>query len=214
MSIYLIYLIIKNNKEKFINTDKLFYNPQPEKSKNIQIIDNKKVEDQFLIEQDHAMNLTTYCPNTWIEYIDSSGNPHYNSRQKLTGIPDNIVDFQAKLGNQELSPYQGKVIQQKTQQGYDFNKYKLLHTDGSAKDLDGKTLKEIYDSSFVDYKKLQKNKKMNTDENMKKANCASFLTTFKPDDWTYENEKAENGGEIVDGLYAVDYSTLGNQALF
>ena len=194
--IYAIYLIIKKEKENFINTNKIYYNPSPEKNKEIKIIDNKNVENQFSIEQDHGINLTTYYPNTWIDYIDSSGNPKYNSRQKNTGIPD-------------------KIIQHKTLQSYDFNKFKLLNTDGQVtNNLDGKTLKEIYDNSFVDYKKLQKKKVINKNENMKKVNCGSFLTTFKPDDWTYENEKIENGGEIADGLYAVDYSTLGNVSIF
>ena len=35
-----------------------------------------------------------------------------------------------------------------------------------------------------------------------------------PDDWIYENEKAENGGEIDDGLYAVDYQVYGSNAQF
>jgi len=214
LSLYVVYLVVRqinNNNinnieednndhdhdddEKFIDDDRLFKNYYTEPSTLKLNDDIKDVDKQFMIEQDIGMNLNTYYPNTWIEYIDASGNPHYNSRENVTSKKDLIV-------------------QNHVTNSYEFNKFKIDHLDGKTNDdLENKTLKEIYDSSFVDYKKLEK-KKVLKSSNDKTINGASHLSIMAPDDWIYENEKAENGGEIDDGLYAVDYQVYGSNAQF
>ena len=79
----------------------------------------------------------------------------------------------------------------------------------------GRTLKEVYDNSFVDYKKLiPKEKIINGEPNTNFMQAASSLYYLTPDTWVYENEKAENGGQSSDGIFASDPSTLGTEAMF
>jgi hypothetical protein len=70
----------------------------------------------------------------------------------------------------------------------------------------GMTLKEIYDNSFIDYKKIVPNKKMiETDPTKLNTQIAgSNLSFISPDTWIYEQEKPENGGKIP-GLYGEVY---------
>jgi hypothetical protein len=72
-------------------------------------------------------------------------------------------------------------------------------------DNQGKTIKEVYDNSMVDYKKLGPKKNMVSDENSDVVMPGgSNLKYFTTDTWTYENENPENGGLIYNNLYADD----------
>ena len=88
----------------------------------------------------------------------------------------------------------------KTLYNYDFNKPRI-----SNEDLDNnKTIKEIYEDSFVDFKKLIPKKNMIKSNEDTLLEGGSNLSFFTNDTWVYDNEKPENGGSINKGLYAAD----------
>ena len=153
--------------------------------KNIKFnYDIRPIDNEFIKEQKQGVNLNTWYPNTWIEKIDENGNPIYGSRESS-------------------DPF---LIKQKTNSSYDFNIMKTENVDSVLKKEDvGKTIKEIYDNSIIDYKKLEPKKNMIGDENSDIIMPGSSnLKFFSSDTWTYENEKPENGGILYDGIYAND----------
>lgn len=210
--LYALYLYIQKNKkeafenninirpksvEKF-NTDNLYFESQePIISENVSFDYNlREVDKQFLREQEFGVNLKCWYPNTWIEKPDAE-NPVYATRENNV----NMLDSRAT-------------------NSYEFNNVNFKHMDGvldpeTIQNSHGKTLREIYDNSFVDFKKMIPPKKIINDEpyqnTSKGASNLNFLTS---DVWLYENEKPENGGQIAEGLFAVDPSALGSVATF
>jgi hypothetical protein len=186
--------------EKF-NMDKIKYN-QPVVTNKVEFdYETRPIEKQFINEQKNGANITPHYPNRWIKSFDANNNPIYNSREQVTGIVETFIEPKARFT-------------------YDFNKEKTLNMDGIADPDDfidgrGKTLKEIYDNSFVDFKKLvPKGKITNGEPNTNFMQAASSLYYLTPDYWVYENERAENGGQSSDGIFASDPSTFGSVAMF
>ena len=186
--------------EKF-NMDKIKYE-EPIKNNKVEFdYDMRPIEKQFLNEQTNGAIVTPHYPNRWIESFDSEGNPIINSRENVTGTIETFIEPKARFT-------------------YSFNKEKTLNMDGIADPDDfidgrGKTLKEIYDNSFVDFKKLvPKEKLVNGEPNTNFMQAASSLYYLTPDTWVYENERPENGGQTSDGIFASDPSTLGSVAMF
>jgi hypothetical protein len=77
----------------------------------------------------------------------------------------------------------------------------ITYSKDNNEDTLNKTIKEVYDSKIIDFKKDIPKKTIN---NNNVIECASHLNVISPNDWTYDNEKPENGGEIKDGLFAFD----------
>ena len=181
---------LKNNIEKLTDINQQYNNiivPNNviEKEKNIKFnYDIRPIDKEFMKEQIQGVNLNTWYPNTWIEKIDENGNPIYGSRESS-------------------DPF---LIKQKTNSSYDFNNMKTENVDSILKKEDvGKTIKEVYDNSIIDYKKLEPKQNMIGDENSDIIMPGSSnLTFFNSDTWTYENEKPENGGILYDSIYAND----------
>jgi len=181
---------LKNNIEKLTDINQQYNNIIVPNNvitleKNIKFnYDIRPIDNEFIKEQKQGVNLNTWYPNTWIEKIDENGNPIYGSRESS-------------------DPF---LIKQKTNSSYDFNNMKTENIDSVLKKEDvGKTIKEVYDNSIIDYKKLEPKKIMIGDENSDIIMPGgSNLTFFNSDTWTYENEKPENGGIIYDGIYAND----------
>jgi len=181
---------LKNNIEKLTDINQQYNNIIVPNNvitleKNIKFnYDIRPIDNEFIKEQKQGVNLNTWYPNTWIEKIDENGNPIYGSRESS-------------------DPF---LIKQKTNSSYDFNNMKTENIDSVLKKEDvGKTIKEVYDNSIIDYKKLEPKKNMIGDENSDIIMPGgSNLTFFNSDTWTYENEKPENGGIIYDGIYAND----------
>ena len=73
-----------------------------------------------------------------------------------------------------------------------------------------KTIREVYDNKILDFKKNIPNKIKNNNNIIE---CGSNLHILSPNDWNYDNEKPENGGEIKKGLYAYDNLINGGVAL-
>ncbi len=183
------------------NMDRIKYN-HPISPKKVKFdYEQRPIEKQFLKEQQSGAHVTPHYPNRWIESFDSNGNPIYNSREQVTGVVETFIEPKARFT-------------------YSFNKEKTLNMDGIADPDDfidgrGKTLKEIYDNSFVDFKKLvPKQKVINGEPNTNFRQAASSLYYLTPDTWVYENERPENGGESSDGILASDPSTSGSVAMF
>jgi hypothetical protein len=178
------------------NMDKILYDDPllKDKAKDIKFdYENTptKTEEGFIVEQEKGMNLATRYFNHYIKYIDENNEPVYNIDEK-----------------------QNNIVENKIQNTWEFNKSKVSNIDGYISDDNNlnKTVREVYDNSFVDYKKLVPKKDLV--KNINKLSGASSLTFYKPDKWTYNNEKLENGGEIVNGLFASDPSTNGSVAIF
>ena len=166
--------------EKFSNNDRQYINFD---------YDLRPIEKEYIKEQEHGTYLNTWYPNTWIDHIDENGKPVYDSREHVTGKAETIID----------GP--------KSSFSYEFNKNKTDNMSGILKpeDSQGKTIKEVYDNSMVDYKKLGPKKNMVSDENSDVVMPGgSNLKYFTTDTWTYENENPENGGLIYNNLYADD----------
>lgn len=108
-----------------------------------------------------------------------------------------------------------EFVDTKTMFNYEFIKPKIEVMNGIMKPEDvNKTIKEIYDNSFVDFKKLvPKKNKIENNDNVS-LNAASNLTFFTNDNWLYDNEKPENGGQIKTGLYANDLELLNSNAIY
>jgi hypothetical protein len=134
-------------------------------------------------------NLATWYPNTWIERIDSNGNPVYNSRKTKETFIESKARFHYKNGTMD-------GIADPTE---------FLETDG-------KTIKEIYDQSIFNYKENQPKKTLieKTGEFVESAGSNLLLVT--PDVWKYEHENSMNGGFIEGSLMASDPATLGSVA--
>jgi hypothetical protein len=160
--------------------------------------DLRPIEKEYIKEQENGAFLYTWYPNTWIDHIDENGKPVYNSREHVTGKSDTFID-------------------PKTSASYDFNNIKTINMSGVLKpeDFQGKTIKEVYDNSMIDYKKLGPKKIMMTDDTSDIVMPGgSNLVYYTPDTWTYEDETPENGGVLYDNLYANDPMTQNTVAVF
>jgi hypothetical protein len=191
-----IYPEINKTRENF-NTDKIFINEKPNKVTFKLDDENKDLNKDFLNEQEHGVVMNTVYPNTWIEKIDDKGEPVYNSRKNVTKKEEINID---------------SLINPKTRFNNDFVGLKCTNMDGAADENRNQTIKDIYDNSFVDYKKLVEKKDSIDYDRMIQG--ASNLSSYNIDNWEYENEKATNGGELAKGLYASDYANLNNAAAF
>ena len=212
------------------NMDKILYDDPLIKDKAEDIKFNyenmpTKEDEQFKVEQEKGMNLATRYFNHYIKYIDENNEPVYNIDEKQNNIVENKVQDTWEFNKPKVSNIDGYV--NNNTDGYvnnNTNVYVNNNTDGyinnntngyvnnNTNGYVNKTVREVFDNSFVDYKKLVPKKDLV--QNINKSSGASSLTFYKPDKWTYNNEKMENGGEIVNGLYACDPSTIGSVAIF
>jgi hypothetical protein len=184
---------VPETKEEFINLDKVYYiNKEPTNKVEFNYEQIRPIDKKFLREQEIGSQLSTWYPNTWIERIDENGEPVYNSRENVTGVREDFIESKARFT-------------------YEFNSPRSVQMDGVAdpddfKDGKGRTLKEIYDNSFVDYKKLVPKKRMvQIDPDQLNTQAAgSNLSYITPDTWVYDQEKPENGGVFDNGLMADD----------
>ncbi len=187
------YNLVKNYKieQTFINKP-INYDP-PEPTKKI-VFDDKirKVDNNFLNEQNNGVFMNTWYPNRWIDSYDENGVPIFKSR-------DDAYD----------------IVTPVSTNSWEFNQDKLMNADGlidKEKYKNGLTIKEIYDDlTVVDYKKLTPQKKLIESNNIEKG--ASGLSFLKKDEFKYENESINNGGAIKEGLYANDTYNDNNFAM-
>jgi hypothetical protein len=153
-----------------------------------------KLKESFDIfykdENDLGFYTKINYPNNWIEKLDEKGNPIYKNIYDISTNSEFVYNFSSnKLGTND------GII--------DKNQLQKEH---------GKTIKEIYDSSFTNFKILGKKEPINNDNDM--IDGASNLKILLNNDWKYNNEKPHNGGEIINGLYAFDESLLNSVASF
>ena len=172
----------KNNKDEYKGPNFIKFNYEKQKIK----------DKELLKEQGQKVNLKTWYPNTWIEKIDKNGKPIYNSIENITGSKEDFIESKARFT-------------------YKFNSPRSVHMDGISdpndfKDGKGRTLKEVYDNSIVDYKKMIPEKQMiSTDpDKLNIRSGGSNLSSIIPDNWIYNEEKPENGGIFENGLMGDD----------
>jgi hypothetical protein len=199
------YYCMQNNNE--IKSDNITNIKEQETVENFIDLDTKyikfdydlrPIEKEYLKDQKDSAYLYTWYPNTWIERIDENGNPIYNSRDKVTGKVDIVID------------------EAKSSFSYEFNNVKTVNMSGvlGLENSQGKTIKEIYDNSMVDYKNLgPKKNRISDDTSDIVMPGGSNLEYFTADTWTYENEDANNGGLIYDNVYGDD-TMSNNVAVF
>ena len=155
----------------------------------------RPVDKKFQEQQEKGMNTKTWYPNTWIEKIDEKGKPVMNSREKVTGEKTELVG-----SNVRNTP--------------EFNQMRPSKIDRVVDPADaGKSIKDIYDNSFIDYKKtIPTKEKENIEEYNNTMKGASGLSFLSKDNWVYKDERPENGGIMEGGLYAADMSSFGSVA--
>jgi hypothetical protein len=137
----------------------------------------------------------------------------YKSHKEL-GFNNGIIYHNSWIEN--IDPITNKPIYKSRYQNKNENDIEIETTNNYIEKMDnnGKTLKEIYDSSFVNYKNQIPVKNVINNINESSINGASNLSILLPDMWIYENENPENGGLIKDGLYAYDDELLQQNAKF
>jgi hypothetical protein len=183
----------KELNEEFVNLDKFMYiDKEPTNKVKFNYEQIRPIDNKFLKEQDIGAQLCTWYPNTWIERIDENGEPVYNSRENVTGVKEDFIESKARFT-------------------YEFNSPRTIQMDGIAdpddfKDGKERTLKEVYDNSFIDYKKIIPKKRMIEidPEQLNTKLAGSNLSFISPDNWIYDQEKPENGGNFDNGLMAND----------
>ena len=143
-------------------------------SGNIEIPDRTKEIKKFNYQQDNAMTLASWNPNTYIKKIDENGKPIYDSIYN-----DNFPLMTHDVNLTEINPI-----------------------DGTAENNFGMSLKELYDKSIPNYKKIEPKMTLNKSNDIIKTG-ASNLSSYTSEDWSYKNEKELNGGLIGD-LHAFD----------
>jgi hypothetical protein len=186
--IYLIYLLFDIHKERFKNifkkkstenfcTDNIYFDGLDNViSENIKVLDKTEEIKKFNYQQDNSMILASWNPNRYIKKIDENGKPIY----------DYIYDDKFNLTLDEK-----KTLS-------DINPI-----DGIAENNFGMSLKDLYDKSITNYKKIEPKMTLDESDNIKKG--ASNLSSYSQEDWSYKNEKELNGGVIGD-LYAANSS--------
>jgi hypothetical protein len=155
----------------------------------------RPIDKKFQEQQEKGININTWYPNTWIEKIDEKGKPVMNSREKVTGEKTELVG-----SNVRNTP--------------EFNQMRPDKIDRAVDPADaGKSIREIYDNSFIDYKKtIPTKEKEDIEEYNNTVKGASGLTFLSKDNWVYKDERPENGGIMEGGLYAADMSSFGSVA--
>lgn len=197
LTLYFIYLcLVKYKKNDIIKNDSIEL--MNDNYNQIEFDYNNKLD--YKDYKDIGFNNGIIYPNTWIDKIDPITNkPIYKSRYDIEQFYETKSKFTYELD--------------------DTNNYKIYKMNGVIDPNDennkGKTIKQIYDDSFVDFKKKIPVKNIISNNiNESKLECASNLSMLIPDTWIYDNENSQNGGMIKEGLYAYDNELLGQNATF
>ena len=189
--LFIFYLCLIKYKKKNNNNKENIPNNIIIPSNNI-IFDYNELE--YKNHKDLGFNNGILYNNSWIQNIDPITNkPIYKSRYDIE-----------------------KFYETKSRFTYDVkNDYEMNGVIDPTDKHNGKSIKDIYDSSFIDYKKKTPIKNMITNNiNESSIEGASNLSVLIPDTWIYEDENPENGGLIKDGLYAFDNELLQQNAQF
>jgi len=204
--IYVAYLLYKKETTKTINPknvnqeqieefnqDKIFNSNIPDQSIIKFNYETTNAEKQFIREQEVGMNLNSWYPNTWIEKINLDGKPIYNSRKN------------------------NEIVESKMLNSYLLDPQRNINIGGKLNPLniEGQSIKEIYDNSIFDYRNtIQKKVMLDVEPGFNSNKAASNLSFYSNDIWVYSEEKPLNGGELYDGIQAVDPANLGAVAKF
>ena len=213
-----LYFVIQRRNENFDNSRIYFsrwpadyaggeFNEKQELGKIEYIYGEKPIETQFKKEQEIGIEGSRIIyPNKYVERINKdTQEPIFSSDFRGTPYPE----------SDEVEGF----IESKARFNYEMYQPRTIRMGGISDPTDfhegqAPTLKEIYDKQFVDFKQLQPKKTMIDDKQNNIQEGASNLSYVLPDTWIYDNEKIENGGAIVDNLYANDPSVIGSVATF
>ena len=193
----------EENKDFYLNFDGDFKSPNlPIQYVEFNYNPTPQTLDQFQKEQKYGSNMAIKYPNKYAVSLDDKENITYGGWQDLTKKPDVFQDTKV-IYNEELY------------------KPNITHMDGVLNTRDtntvGKSIQEIYDNNIVDFKNLNERKKQLVDNGEPRQftkDASSKQKYLVDDDWAYENEKPENGGEILNGFYAFDPTITNTPAVF
>lgn len=216
-----LYLSIKKyNKEQFDNTNKNDSNNdnmkfvvnkdliKPLNNNNddpyyidfdYEVDKDEELVHQFHKEQNKGANIAIKYPNRFIVKIDENNQPVWSDYNNLTGNPDSFIDNRILFGDNLYGHH-------------------IKNMDGPLNPKDtniennGKTLKNIYDSHVLDFKKLVPKNELLSGDNIMPA--ASNLTYMDNDEWKYKDESIMNGGKIFDNFYATDPNIHNTPAIY
>jgi hypothetical protein len=180
-------LISQNENNNNINLSEKYETIQFDYNDNNNNNTKETINEQYNKELDYGVTLQ----------------PNYGNNNMMKGSDIN--------SNKDLFDYNGNVDQRAI---YGDKLYTHpIHTERSDNSYINKPIKELYDDSITDFKKISHKKEGNEGDFVVSGNFN--LGSFAPDFINYDNEKPENGG-ILSGndFFAFDPLTSGSNAIF
>jgi hypothetical protein len=191
------------------------YNENMKSIDNVTILDDTEYESHsYICDDEFKHNFPEYkTENVKFDYNPSDAVIKQFQKEQKYGS-NMVIKYPNKyINNESYGEWKSdtKVIYNE-----DLYKTNIVNVDGYMdKNTAGKTIQEIYDNNIVDFKKLIEKKNGIHDLNRGfSSEGASKLSYLLEDDWKYENEKPENGGQILDGFYASDPMVCNTPAVF
>jgi hypothetical protein len=132
--------------------------------------------------------------NKKIEYLYKSNHDEENDNYSFFNVFNPNIWIDKIINNKPIYNKLNNHNFELPKYNYDIN---LSNDDNNI----GKTIKQIYDESIIDYRKSIVDKDIINNDNI---NGASDLQMINPNMWTYENDKSLNGNQIDINLYAYD----------
>ena len=171
---------------------------------------NKNNNKEIILNESFLNNPNAnYCK---FNYDDINFN--YEINPKIINDNDNVnkINYNIIKSWQPNIYYDNKTKQNKTfNDNNNFLENNIIYKkDNNNENNDNKTIREVYDNKILNFKKNIPNKIKNNNNIIE---CGSNLHILSPNEWNYNDEKPENGGEIKNGLYAYDDLINGGVAL-
>ena len=193
--IVIIFLINKlySKSEKFTNTNNNTQDNLSEKYETINF--------------DYSSNKTENINDIYNKELEFGVTllPNYGSNNMLKGSGLQVSD------NKDLFDYTGNVDQRAIygDKLYTHN----IHTERSDNSYNNKPIRELFDDSITDFKKISHRKEGTEGDFV--INGGFNQGSFAPDFINYDNEKPENGGVLSgNDFYAFDPTVLSSTAIF
>lgn len=193
--------------------NKLYKSSKSDKSENFTNLISQNENNNINLSEKYETIQFDYNDNNTKETINEQYNkeldygvtlqPNYGSNNMMKGSDIN--------SNKDLFDYNGNVDQRAI---YGDKLYTHpIHTERSDNSYINKPIKELYDDSITDFKKISPKKEGNEGDFVVSGNFN--LGSFAPDFINYDNEKPENGG-ILSGndFFAFDPMATGSNAIF
>jgi hypothetical protein len=179
-------------------TSSFLFNKKPDENE-----DNEILLNESFLNNPHAI----YCQFTYDDI-----NKEYEKNIKIINDDkkNNFINYNMIKSWQPNIYYDNdsKTMKKFNNSDKVLNNNTIIYSQNDDISTQDKTIREVYDSKIMDFKKNIPKKSINNNNIIK---CASNLNVISPKEWNYDEEKPENGGEINNGLFA--YDPLINQSV-